>query len=58
VIGMTLARAKAKLHRAHCSVGRIRRTRSSRVGRVIKQSPKPGVFKRHNFPVSLTLGRR
>jgi hypothetical protein len=39
-------------------VGRIRRTRSSRVRRVIAQSPRAGVVKRRSFPVKLIVGRR
>jgi hypothetical protein len=28
------------------------------VGRVIRQSPRPGVVKRRGYPVRLTVGRR
>jgi beta-lactam-binding protein with PASTA domain len=58
VVGLALGRAKTKIRRARCSVGRIRRARSRRVGRVIAQSPRPGVFKRRGFPVKLVVGRR
>jgi beta-lactam-binding protein with PASTA domain len=58
VIGFTLRRAKTKIRRAHCSVGRIRRAHSRRVGRVISQSPRPGAVKRRGFPVKLVVGRR
>jgi beta-lactam-binding protein with PASTA domain len=58
VVGLSLGRAKAKIRRARCSVGRIRRARSTRVGRVIGQSPRPGVVKRRGFPVKLVVGRR
>jgi beta-lactam-binding protein with PASTA domain len=58
VVGLTLRRAKTKIRRAHCSVGRIRRARSRRVGRVIAQNPRPGVVKRRGFPVKLVVGRR
>jgi beta-lactam-binding protein with PASTA domain len=58
VIGMTLRRAKARIRARHCSVGRIRRTRSRRVGRVIAQTPRPGAIKRRGFPVRLVVGRR
>jgi beta-lactam-binding protein with PASTA domain len=58
VIGMTLRRAKARIRARHCSVGRIRRTRSRRVGRVIGQTPRPGAIKRRGFPVRLVVGRR
>jgi large repetitive protein len=58
VTGLRLNRARTRIRRAHCSVGRIRRTRSSRVGRVIAQSPRAGVVKRRGFPVRLIVGRR
>jgi beta-lactam-binding protein with PASTA domain len=55
---MTVARAKTRIKRAHCSVAKLKKVRSRRVGRVIKQSPKPGSIKRRGFPVKLTVGRR
>jgi beta-lactam-binding protein with PASTA domain len=58
VVGLTLGKAKTKIRRAHCSVGRIRRAHSRRVGRVISQSPRPGTVKRRGFPVKLVVGRR
>ena len=58
MIGLRLGKAKTKIRRAHCSVGRIRRARSRRVGRVIAQSPRPGTVKRPGFPVKLVVGRR
>ena len=58
MIGLTLAKAKAKIRKAHCSVGKIRRARSSRVGRVIGQSPRAGVKKPNGFKVKLVVGRR
>jgi beta-lactam-binding protein with PASTA domain len=58
VIGMTLRRAKARIRARRCAVGRIRRTRSSRVGRVLAQRPRPGTIKRAGFPVRLVVGRR
>jgi hypothetical protein len=54
---MRLGQAKTRIRRANCSVGRIRRARSRRPGRVIGQSPRPGVFKRRGFPVKLVVGR-
>ncbi len=56
--GMTLARAKAKIRRAHCGVGRVRKARSKRVGRVIGQSPRAGAVRGRGFPVRLAVGRR
>jgi hypothetical protein len=32
--------------------------RRSLRGRVVNQSPRPGVFKRQNFPVKLAVGKR
>jgi beta-lactam-binding protein with PASTA domain len=58
VIGLTLRRAKAKIRARHCSVGRIRRTRSRLVGRVIAQNPRPGAVRPRDFPVRLVVGRR
>jgi len=55
-----LAAAKAKIRRAHCTVGNVRRVRSRRSlrGRVVSQNPRPGTIKRRNFPVKLAVGRR
>jgi TolB protein len=58
VVGEILRTARTRLRRANCSVGRIRRTTSRRVGRVISQSPRAGAFKRLGFPVKLVVGRR
>jgi beta-lactam-binding protein with PASTA domain len=59
VIGMTLSRAKARIRRARCRVGRItRRQNARRVGRVIAQSPRARTVKRAGFPVRLVVGRR
>jgi len=58
VIGLRLAPAKARIRARHCSVGRIRRARSRRPGRVISQSPRGGTVKRRGFPVKLVVGRR
>jgi beta-lactam-binding protein with PASTA domain len=58
VIGLRLAPAKSKIRRAHCSVGRVSRAHSRRVGRVLKQSPRAGAIKPRGTKVSLTVGRR
>jgi hypothetical protein len=43
VIGMRLARARNRIRRAKCRVGRVRRVRSRRPrGRIVGQSPAPG----------------
>jgi uncharacterized delta-60 repeat protein len=58
VIGLRLTRARTRIRRAHCSVGRIRRARSRRVGRVIAQNPRAGKVRRRGFPVKLVVGSR
>jgi len=58
VIGMTLGRAKSRIRAKHCALGRVRRVHSKRVGRVLKQSPRPGARKPRGAKVSLTVGRR
>jgi beta-lactam-binding protein with PASTA domain len=56
---MRLAAAKTKIRRAHCGVGRItRRVNARRVGRVIKQTPKPGAIRARGTKVKLVVGRR
>jgi len=58
VIGVELGEAKARIRGRNCSVGRIRRARARRVGLVIAQNPRPGVFKRRGFRVKLVVARR
>jgi beta-lactam-binding protein with PASTA domain len=58
VIGLRLGQARQRIRRAHCSVGRISRVRSRRVGRVLRQSPRAGAVRRRGFPVRLVVGRR
>jgi beta-lactam-binding protein with PASTA domain len=58
VVGLRLTAAKRKIRRAHCSVGRVRRTKSRRVGHVIRQSPAPGARRARGTRVSLVVGRR
>ncbi|HMI99852.1 MAG TPA: PASTA domain-containing protein [Gaiellaceae bacterium] len=59
VIGQRLATARARIRRAHCSVGRIRRVRSlRRRGRVISQSPRPEARRSRGARVNLAVGRR
>ena len=60
VLHLKLAKAKAKLKRRHCGVGKITRKHASLAnkGRVIKQSPKASAKKRPNgFRVRLTVGK-
>ena len=58
VLGLRLAAAKTRIRRANCSVGRVRRGRSRRVGRVLRQSPRAGAVRRRGFKVTLVVGRR
>jgi beta-lactam-binding protein with PASTA domain len=58
VIALKLVKAKAKIKKAHCRVGKVRRARSAKPGRVIGQSPRPGVTKPNGFKVKLVVGRR
>jgi len=60
VLHMKLAKAKARIRKRHCRVGKITRKHSSfrNRGRVIKQVPKGSAKKRPNgFRVRLTVGR-
>ena len=58
VVGMRLAQAKRRIRAEHCSLGRIRRVRSTRVGHVLAQSPRAGAVRRRGFKVGLVVGRR
>lgn len=59
--GLTLAKAKRKLRRAHCGLGKVRYRHSGHARRhpvVVKQSPKPGAVRHVGARVRLTLSRR
>jgi hypothetical protein len=58
VIGLRLGSARARIRARHCTVGRVRRARSRRVGRVIAQSPRPGTRLGRGARVNLVIGRR
>jgi peptide/nickel transport system substrate-binding protein len=61
VIGLRLPTARSRIKRAHCSVGRVRTTRTTRaraVGRVLKQQPRPRTLLRRGGKVNLVVGRR
>jgi len=58
VIGLRVTKARSRIRAARCSVGRIRRIRSGRAGRVLRQSPKPGTRWRRGKRVNLVVGRR
>src|SRR4051794_2064559 len=56
--GLTLKKAKAKLRRAHCALGKVTRKHSNkRRGRVIAQKPKPGTHGKPGMRVALVLSR-
>jgi uncharacterized delta-60 repeat protein len=60
VVGLRLAVARARIHRANCSVGRVRRVRARkrRGGIVVAQSPRPGRRLERGARVNLVVGRR
>jgi hypothetical protein len=59
VIHLRLAKARTKIRRAHCRVGRVRTARARRFrGFVVKQSPRAGRQLRERTRVNLVLGRR
>jgi uncharacterized delta-60 repeat protein len=59
VIHLRLAKARTKIRRAHCRVGRVRTVRARRFrGFVVKQSPRAGRQLREGTRVNLVLGRR
>ncbi len=57
VIGLRLAVARTRIGRANCKVGRVRRARSRRAGKVLSQSPKAGAVRPSGTKVNLTVGR-
>ena len=60
VIGMRLAVARARIGRANCRVGSVRRVRAKakKVGKVIRQSPRAGSVLARASKVNLVVGRR
>jgi Tol biopolymer transport system component len=58
VVGLRLAKARTRITRAHCRVGRIRRARSRRAGRVLSQNPRAGARRPAGTRISLVVGRR
>ena len=60
VLHLQLAKAKAKIRKRHCRVGKVTKAHSSarNRGRVLKQSPKASSKKRSNgYRVKLVVGR-
>jgi PASTA domain len=58
VVGFRLARAKARIRSANCRLGRVRRVRSTRAGRVLGQSPRAGTRRPRGTRVNLVIGVR
>jgi len=58
VIGLRLATARKRIGRANCLVGRVRRARSRKVGKVLSQSPRAGSSWPRATKVNLVVGRR
>lgn len=58
VIGLKVATARSRIRRSKGSVGRVRRARSRRVGRVIAQKPAAGKRLARGARVNLVVGRR
>ncbi len=59
--GLTLAKAKTKLTKAKCALGKVTRkttTKSSRVGKVMAQGSKAGRTRARGAKVSVTVGKR
>jgi hypothetical protein len=58
VVGKKLPAAKRMITRARCRVGRVRRARSPKArGRVVSQSPRPGVKRARGTRVNLIVSR-
>lgn len=58
VIGLRLAVARKRIGRANCLVGRVRRARSQKAGKVLSQSPKAGSVRTRGAKVNLVVGKR
>jgi uncharacterized repeat protein (TIGR01451 family) len=59
LLGLTLKKAKARIKRAHCTVGKITRkaSRKSKRGKVLAQKPRPGKRLAPGAKVNVTVGR-
>jgi PASTA domain-containing protein len=58
VVGKPFLQAWRRLVGAHCRLGSVRRVRSKRHGRVLRQHPAAGKQLRSDARVNLTVGRR
>jgi beta-lactam-binding protein with PASTA domain len=58
VVGLRLPAARTRIRRARCSVGTVRRVRSSRArSRVVGQAPRAGTLLEAGGRVRLTVSR-
>jgi beta-lactam-binding protein with PASTA domain len=58
VIGLTAAKAKVRIRKAHCAPGAVTRAYSrKKAGLVIGQKPAPGTRFARNHAVKLTVSR-
>jgi beta-lactam-binding protein with PASTA domain len=59
VVGLKLAKAKARIRARHCRVGKITRATSTQAkkGRVLSQRPRPGKTLRKGGKVALKVGK-
>jgi PASTA domain/Divergent InlB B-repeat domain len=57
--GLSLAKAKAKLRKAHCKLGKVTKKAppAAQKGKVIGQKPKPGRKLRNGAKVNVTVGK-
>ena len=58
VVGRSLAAARLAIRRGGCRIGRVRRARSGRIGRVLRQTPRGGAQRPYGAAVNLVVGRR
>jgi hypothetical protein len=59
VVGLTLKKARTKLLKAHCRLGRVKKkaSRPKKKGRVLSQRPKPGKSFPGGSKVNVTVGK-
>ena len=57
---MALGKAKTRIRKAHCRVGRVRYKAAahSKRGKVLSQTPRPGKHLANGAKVSLVVGKR
>jgi beta-lactam-binding protein with PASTA domain len=59
LVGLTLKKARGKLLKAHCRLGKVTKKASSakKKGRVLSQKPKPGKRLANGAKVKVTIGK-